>query len=257
VIEAHPSELPTSQIALSLLFGFTFMLVVEQLFSPHSHSHDHDISLHGINVKESSPPSVVEFDAELGELGHEQNGNRPEGYIPSNGSSITGLETSGGNAYPLTFGLIVHGLADGLALGLSSMLAAGREDDSSNLSFIVFLALLIHKSPTALALTTSLLASSIPRSACKKHLAAFSASTPFSAIASYLLLSVFGRIGVGWSGIALLISGGTFLYVATVLQPVSQSGTGGTATLPITRVLFISIGIFIPFTLSAWLGHGH
>jgi len=43
-------------------------------------------------------------------------------------------------AYPLTLGLVVHGLADGLALGVSAL-----GDTETDLSLVVFLALIIHK----------------------------------------------------------------------------------------------------------------
>lgn len=52
----------------------------------------------------------------------------------------------------------------------------------------------------------SLLASSLPRAKCKKHLAVFSASTPVGAVASYILFSFFGNNDDGWTGVALLVS---------------------------------------------------
>ena len=51
--------------------------------------------------------------------------------------------------------------------------------------------------------------------------------------------------------------GGTFLYVATVLQPVSHHSATAADIKPLTRVLHITTGIFIPYGLSAFLGHGH
>ncbi len=61
--------------------------------------------------------------------------------------------------------------------------------------------------PTALALTTSLLSTSLPPSQCKKHLAIFSAATPIGTLLSYTLLSFFGADSQGrWPGIALLFS---------------------------------------------------
>jgi len=44
--------------------------------------------------------------------------------------------------YPLTLGLIIHSLADGLALGAS---AAGEDNSDMSLSLVVFFALIIHK----------------------------------------------------------------------------------------------------------------
>lgn len=131
--------------------------------------------------------------------------------------------------------------------------------------------------PTALALTSSLLATSLPREECKKHLAIFSASTPISAIVSYAFVAFFGvRSEEEWTGTALLLSvsrcclqftgvprthspfsflqGGTFLYVATVLQPVSSESSNTGDVGNITRVSLIVLGIFVPFTLSVVLG---
>ena len=67
--------------------------------------------------------------------------------------------------------------------------------------------------PTALALSTSLISTSLPRAEIKKHIAFFSASTPMGAIISYIVLSAFGEsLGGGgdgyvkMTGIALLVS---------------------------------------------------
>lgn len=53
-------------------------------------------------------------------------------------------------AFPMTLGLVVHSLADGFALGASALPRAGAGEvegnaDSSKLSLVVFLALIIHK----------------------------------------------------------------------------------------------------------------
>ncbi|GLB38237.1 putative ZIP Zinc transporter [Lyophyllum shimeji] len=256
----------THTIALSLLFGFTFMLIIEQLVSPHAHSHSHhhadNLSLHTVKGDPNHKSAVLEFDAELGDLERDEGVDHP-GYpqprapapVPSHEVEAPGPTS---RAFPLTFGLAVHGLADGLALGASSLAQTGSGGTSS-LPLIVFLALIIHKAPTSLALTTSLLATSLPRAKCKKYLAVFASSTPIGAIASYLLFSFLGNGDGGWTGVALLFSGGTFLYVATVLQPVSEhSGSHVSGELrPGRRVLYISLGMFVPFLLSALLGHRH
>ncbi|KAJ6621820.1 ZIP-like iron-zinc transporter [Mycena sp. CBHHK59/15] len=250
---AHASgPLPTSQISLSLIAGFTFMMVVEQLIAPHAHSHgSHDMALRSVGGEH--PSSIVEFDAEMGEI--EPPDGPSTGFKQVDSASADDVKGSRARAYPLTFGLITHGLADGLALGVSSL--PDSADSSQHLSFIVFLALIIHKAPTSLALTTSLLNTSLPRSECRKHLAFFSASTPFGAIVSYALLSFFSAGAQGsWTGISLLVSGGTFLYVATVLQTVSHSpdDLGAAAEMrPAVRVLLIATGMFLPFVISHML----
>lgn len=140
----------------------------------------------------------------------------------------------------------------------------------------------IIEAPTALALTTSLLSTALPRLECKKHVAFFSAATPFGALVSYGLFSFLDSSGEGdWTGTALLISvsslvlifchhlphclhfffqGGTFLYVATVLQPVSHHSS--VTPLPedmtkLTRAALMVMGMFLPFVIGALLGHGH
>jgi hypothetical protein len=57
------------------------------------------------------------------------------------------------------------------------------------------------------------------------------------------------------------LKGGSFLYVATVLQPVSSGNTGG---LPREdeistkfRLVNLVSGMFLPVVLSALVGHGH
>ncbi|KAJ7625358.1 Zinc/iron permease [Mycena polygramma] len=249
---AHDSkELPTSQIALCLIAGFTFMMVVEQLIAPHSHSHSgaHGVALQTVGQHASS--TTVEFDAEMGDL---ERLDTPSGSGFMQVDLSSDENASRARAYPLTFGLVMHGLADGLALGVSSLWIKSAESDSSSrdLSFVVFLALIIHKAPTSLALTTSLLNKSLPRPDCQKHLLFFSASTPVGAIVSYALLSLFSVSAQGWTGDALLVSGGTFLYVATVLNvPNSSEDPGAVGEMsPSVRVFLIAMGMILPFMIS-------
>ncbi|EEB90864.1 hypothetical protein MPER_10873, partial [Moniliophthora perniciosa FA553] len=185
LIEANPkAEIPSSRIALSLLFGFMFMFLVEQFTSGHNHSHGSHYELPTTNPDNDS---TLDFDAELDELESEQ-------AVSHDGDPSQALS--------LTIGLVIHSLADGLALGVS--FASGV---TSSLSAIVFLAIIIHKLPTALALTTSLLATSLPRPDCKKHLAAFSVSTPVASIVTYSFIDFFGGKGnAEWTGTALLLS---------------------------------------------------
>jgi solute carrier family 39 (zinc transporter), member 9 len=146
---------------------------------------------------------------------------------------------------------------------------------------VLFFRLIVYRAiaaPTALALTTSLLATNLSRTRCKYHLAAFSASTPFGALASYLIFSFLGlrhRDG-DWVGMALLVSvrclsscdyphgdciplsqGGSFLYIATALQPALSRFPSANEVNTGPRVLLIVIGMFIPVSIGALLGHGH
>ena len=159
----------------------------------------------------------------------------------------------------------------------------------TGLSFVVFLALLIHKgkssvsvshviiygsalAPVALALTTSLLSTTLSRAECRKHLAVFSASTPIGALVIYTVLSFVPiKSDSNWTGIALLISvcsllvnlfrllksmfqGGTFLYVATVLQPGKAPSDDISER---ARFLFLILGMLVPVGINTFLSHDH
>ncbi|KAI0647689.1 Zinc/iron permease [Trametes meyenii] len=258
---------PTSSIALSLIAGFTFMLVVERQVSHHSHPHG-ATEPPSYQPPKPSDEATVEFDVELGDLERtegisaEETSRPPLPRVPSDTSE------SRQRAYPLTLGLVVHALADGLALGSAALSEAGQDAPSgesvvpSGLSIVVFLALVIHKAPTALALTTSLLSTSLSHAQCKKHLAIFSASTPVGTLLSYTLLSFFGADSHGrWPGVALLFSGGSFLYVATVLQPsLTHARPSASEDAGSRGQLLLTVGgMLAPFCIAALLGddHGH
>jgi solute carrier family 39 (zinc transporter), member 9 len=145
------------------------MLLIEQFSSGHAHHHSHgqghmrlpdtanNLPLHNVGNGSGSKPgqdgSRVEFDADLADLeGLDRAGYTPSATAPSHvpasagGSGGHGQQEGAGTnkAFPLTFGLVVHGLADGLALGASA-LSQDSAGEKSNLSLIVFIALAIHK----------------------------------------------------------------------------------------------------------------
>lgn len=250
------------KIAMSLLVGFAFMFFVEQLSSGHAHGHSHKhqhsplpttASLEAVHPFQDGHPSPgngasklsaseEEFDMSLSELENAEGSGSASNPGIGHSVSRTDGQAKGerAQAFPLTLGLVIHSLADGLALGASALPrgAEGEEADTGSsssglqLSFLVFLALIVHKgeqfviffgeelsiiilcemhpAPTALALSMSLLSKSLSPSECRRHLAVFSVSTPLSALASFGILSLLGG-GVGggdWTGIALLVSVG-------------------------------------------------
>ena len=199
------------------------MLVIEQLSS--SHAHHHQTHRLGHHAGAASRDSV--FDVELAGLESEEEDiplHRRASAPRTNTESDTPPP-----AYPITIGLVVHGLADGLALGMS-MLSNDDSSSSYSLSLVVFMALAVHKgaprrhvhffsrcsclciraAPTALAYTVSLMSTPLSRVECRKHLLLFSASTPVGAVASYASFSFFGAKKVDGVGTALLISVGPF-----------------------------------------------
>nr|CAI5832117.1 unnamed protein product [Callosobruchus analis] len=158
-----------------------------------------------------------------------------------------------------TIGLVVHAAADGVALG------AAATTSHADVEIIVFLAIMLHKAPAAFGLVTFLLHEGIDRQRIRKHLMIFSLSAPILTCLTYFgigqkqkeTLNSFNA-----TGIAMLFSAGTFLYVATVhvLADITQKGAHQYSEPPkhslrTSELLFLVIGCLFPLLLSA--GHHH
>ncbi|KAJ2617526.1 hypothetical protein H4S08_000274 [Coemansia sp. RSA 1365] len=131
-------------------------------------------------------------------------------------------------------GILVHSCADGLALGAAVAASAAHtgadSEHSSSLEIIVFLALLLHKAPAAFGLITTLKQRGFAKYKLGVWLTVFAASAPLAALvtfAVFLLVNPLSdqqelRRGTDeptvqpWTGIVMLYSAGTFLYVAMV-----------------------------------------
>ncbi|CAH0404510.1 unnamed protein product [Chilo suppressalis] len=168
-----------------------------------------------------------------------------------------------------TVGLVVHAAADGIALG------AAATTSHADVELIVFLAIMLHKAPAAFGLVTFLLHAGLDRNRIRKHLLIFSCSAPLLALLTYFgigneskqTLSEFNA-----TGIAMLFSAGTFLYVATVhvlpelthshshthtLLPVQEgvSPKRGFGGLQFCEMLILTVGALLPLLLT--MGHKH
>ncbi|XP_050314052.1 zinc transporter ZIP9 isoform X2 [Anthonomus grandis grandis] len=211
---------PLSVIGISLVAGFIFMLIVDQI----SQSRNENLSPADKNVT-------------------------------------------------ATVGLVVHAAADGIALG------AAATTSHADVEIIVFLAIMLHKAPAAFGLVTFLLHEGIDRQRIRRHLLIFSLAAPIATLVTYFgigqkqkeTLSSFNA-----TGIAMLFSAGTFLYVATVhvladlTQPAHHGGQyaklpqslegGGkpqphSAALKPWELLYLVLGCLCPLVLTA--GHHH
>uniref|UniRef100_A0A8R1I418 Zinc transporter ZIP9 n=2 Tax=Caenorhabditis japonica TaxID=281687 RepID=A0A8R1I418_CAEJA len=111
-----------------------------------------------------------------------------------------------------TIGLVVHAAADGVALGSASVI------NKSDVQLIVFVAIMLHKAPAAFGLVSFLLMESIDRRAIRKHLIVFSAAAPMAALVTFVIIMHLGESmrSESSTGVLMLFSAGTFLYVATV-----------------------------------------
>ncbi|XP_037359466.1 zinc transporter ZIP9 [Talpa occidentalis] len=200
-------------IGVSLVLGFVFMLLVDQIGSSHVHSTD---------------------DTETAR--------------PSNSKITT------------TLGLVVHAAADGVALG------AAASTSQTSVQLIVFVAIMLHKAPAAFGLVSFLMHAGLERNRIRKHLLVFSLAAPVMSMVTYLGLSKSSKEAlseVNATGVAMLFSAGTFLYVATVHVLPEVGGMGhshksdpaGGRGLSRLEVAALVLGCLIPLILS--IGHQH
>ncbi|XP_033835797.1 zinc transporter ZIP9 [Periophthalmus magnuspinnatus] len=128
-----------------------------------------------------------------------------------------------------TLGLTIHAAADGFALGAAVATA------KVTVQVIIFLAVILHKAPASFGLVSYLMHTGLEKKYIQGHLLTFSAAAPIVAIATYFILHVSGSSSVNQNsttGIGMLFSGGTFLYVATVhVLPEISSRAGDTDSL--------------------------
>ncbi|KAJ3365397.1 hypothetical protein GGF32_009255 [Allomyces javanicus] len=155
-----------------------------------------------------------------------------------------------------TIGMIIHSISDGVAMGAASA------TDQSTLEMVVFFAILLHKGPSAFGLSTFLLRNGhLPRHRVRYHLLAFAAAAPLAAMSTFLALSQGSPANpdlaaahvAQWTGILLLFSAGSFIYVATV--HVLPEVMAHRARLSAGQVAAMLVGMVIPLAIQ--IGHKH
>ena len=200
--EDEHHEEPTVYIGLSLISGFILMFLIdklprhasENLQPPPATRH---ISLNNLSQGLHSSPN----------LSHDE---ESDGFLQSLTPSPKQTRS-----LATTTGLVIHAAADGIAMGASAT------SSDSKLGFIVFVAIMVHKAPAAFGLTSVLLKQGLSKRAARGHLIIFSLAAPFGALSTWLLVNLLGgwdttreQNRMWWTGMLLLFSGGTFLYVA-------------------------------------------
>ncbi|XP_068948093.1 zinc transporter ZIP9 isoform X2 [Petaurus breviceps papuanus] len=150
--------------------------------------------------------------------------------------------------------------ADGVALG------AAASTSQTSVQLIVFVAIMLHKAPAAFGLVSFLMHAGLERNRIRKHLLVFALAAPVMAMVTYLGLSKSSKEAlseVNATGVAMLFSAGTFLYVATVHVLPEVGGLGhshkpdsaGGKGLSRLEVAALVWGCLIPLILS--VGHQH
>lgn len=190
--EEEAESSPHAWIGVALISGFILMYLVDKLpeFASPSKAErtPYHISLDnlGSGLRRSSSPTR-------------------DGGLLNNGHS----SSRRGHSFATTAGLVIHAAADGIALGASS--------SDTGLSFIIFLAIMVHKAPASFGLTSVLLRQGLSSRTARAHLLVFSLAAPVGALATFLFAHLIGSsggdaTGSEWrTGMLLLFSGGTFL----------------------------------------------
>ncbi|XP_048487847.1 zinc transporter ZIP9 isoform X2 [Plutella xylostella] len=214
-VDTHEGDLH-SVIGITLVLGFVFMLLVDQVSSRHT---------------DSSNPVEKNVTA--------------------------------------TIGLVVHAAADGVALG------AAATTSHADVELVVFLAIMLHKAPAAFGLVTFLMHAGLERSRIRRHLLIFSCAAPVMTLLTFFCIGAESKqtmSDVNATGIAMLFSAGTFLYVATVhvlpelTHPHSHTHTllptdsmpqkkAGFGSLSVCETVILVCGALMPCVLT--MGHHH
>ncbi|KAF9164653.1 hypothetical protein DFQ27_003307 [Actinomortierella ambigua] len=226
-------------IGIALISGFILMFLIDQIGPTHAHSHNHHVS-------------VADF-TELHNLQLDDANIRMPSAIAANSAKK--------RSNPITIGLVVHAAADGIALGASV--------SKPELQFIVFMAIMLHKAPAAFGLSSVLLQHGFTRRQTRQQVAIFSLAAPVGAVLTYIFIRLSGQRDAAslhwWTGMLLLFSGGTFLYVAMhVMNELNRSdrshsgyvgSSGPEKGLSLGEVLSVIGGMIIPLILS--VDHEH
>ena len=136
---------------------------------------------------------------------------------------------------PAFLGISLHSLLDGIALGAGLILP--------QLGPAVLLAVIIHKMPDSMSISSILLSAGWDRQKVGKLNLLFSLTTPIGALLAFLCFRVLSPENVA---IAIGLSAGTFLAIATadILPHVHRIEQRNPLTL-----LFLAIGLAI-----SWMG---
>ncbi|CEL00734.1 Putative ZIP-like zinc transporter protein [Aspergillus calidoustus] len=185
---------PHAWIGIALISGFILMYLIDKMPE------------FAAPAKQQKPPYHISLDNLGSGLRRNSSPARDGGLLDAANSPRSS------HSFATTTGLVIHAAADGIALGAST--------SDTGLSFIIFLAIMVHKAPASFGLTSILLRQGLSSRAARAHLLVFSLAAPVGALITFLFVQLLGsgstdETSAHWrTGVLLLFSAGTFLYVA-------------------------------------------
>ena len=185
----HDDHAGHQVVGLVLVVGFAFMLLIDQLGGASGHSH---------GGSAGSAPTSLSASASASQLSGALRRSR---------------------SFTATLGLILHALADGIALGAAA--CTGQ----SHIQAVVFIAIMLHKAPNGFGLVSYLLHEGLEARRVKRHLLFFACSAPSGAMLTFFFLKSLQHMErrsltsgqeatdntAYVTGLAMLFSAGTFL----------------------------------------------
>jgi len=241
-------------VGISLVLGFLTMLVMDHLAccggasGLHGHSHDvvsstpSDIPKSPVLVKTANRPATPQHDHVSDKHHHDDD----DDDLEVQRSNVKRRRAT------VTLGLLIHNMADGLAMGASKASRA----EWTPAQMLVFSAIMIHHIPAAFGFAAFLRSSGMDEFQVRERVLVFASIGPITALVSFLILH-YGLVG-SYSipkeavGVCLLYSGGTFLYVAAV-HALDEARKG--SLLSPRQVGILCSGGFLPLLMS--FGHHH
>ncbi|GKT53472.1 ZIP zinc transporter [Colletotrichum tofieldiae] len=194
--EEKHNEVPTFYIGLSMILGFVLMFLIDRLPRHATERIQSEPQMRHVSLDNLGGSSTVGDEETEGFLG-------PLAPPPKQSRSLA-----------TTIGLVIHAAADGIAMGAST------STSNTKLGLIIFVAIMVHKAPAAFGLTSVLLKQGLSKRTARGHLIVFSLAAPFGALSTWAIIRILGggnfegESGQWWTGMLLLFSAGTFLFVA-------------------------------------------
>lgn len=141
---------------------------------------------------------------------------------------------------PAFLGISLHSLLDGIALGAGLFLP--------QLGPVVLLAVIIHKMPDSMSISSILLAAGWNRTKISWLNLLFSLTTPVGALIAFLFFRALSPENIA---VAIGISAGTFLAIATadILPQVHRIEQRNPMTL-----VFLAVGLMVSW-MGSWITH--
>jgi zinc transporter ZupT len=150
----------------------------------------------------------------------------------------------------LVLGLTLHAATDGLAIG------AAAASGSVSITATIALAVLIHKGPAAFSLGIFSMHERSNRNDSIRDIVIFSLATPIMMMIAFFVLQ---DLETHLIGMAMLLSAGTFLYIATVdtLPDIHNPETGRKAMLYVLLGAAILGSAIFGMDAMGLMEHGH